>query len=116
MEQAAKYDDLLPVSLANDRKRGVFVLLDRHNDRLADFDQSRDDHECQRIVDLINTSAAAYRRGLLKAAQYLVEGEVLTSPDELDAHSKLQCFRVLERVANTLTRLAEGAVDASQAQ
>ena len=55
-------DDMLPVALMNARTRGVYFLVDKHNDHLADFDQELDDHECQRIVDLINANDAALRR------------------------------------------------------
>ena len=53
---------MLPVSLMNDHNREVFILVDRHNDHVADFNWARDDHECQRIVELINTNDAALRR------------------------------------------------------
>ena len=65
---------MLPVSLMNDHNREVFILVDRHNDHVADFNWARDDHECQRIVELINTNDAALRRakaeGLKEAEQY----------------------------------------------
>lgn len=49
-----EYDDMLPVSLYKALKPPRYHLLDRHNDRIAVFDEARDDAECQRIVDAVN--------------------------------------------------------------
>lgn len=47
------YDDLLPVCL-HMTKNGAHLLLDRHNDLIAQFDKTCEAEICQRIVDLVN--------------------------------------------------------------
>lgn len=48
-----QYDDLLPVCL-HETKAGAYVLLDRHNDLIAEFDGHMETSDCERIVQLIN--------------------------------------------------------------
>ena len=73
-----EYDDMLPVSLMNDHNREVFILVDRHNDHVADFNWARDDHECQRIVELINTNDAALRRAKAEGEDELLKLRIYT--------------------------------------
>jgi hypothetical protein len=47
------YDDLLPVCL-HVSKNGARLLLDRHNDLIAQFETTREQEECERIVQLVN--------------------------------------------------------------
>lgn len=51
--QHEKYDDLLPVSIHQD-KLGQWHMLDRHNDEIATFDPAIELKDMQRIVKAIN--------------------------------------------------------------
>jgi hypothetical protein len=109
---------MLPVSLMNDRNREVFILVDRRNDYVADFNQARDDRECQRIVELINTNDAALRRA--KA-----EGRIKSMWEAVHIANTYNCDhnhgkKATEAVDNVLLklydRIAELEADARAAQ
>jgi hypothetical protein len=53
MSEPDEYDDLLPVCL-HTTVTGARLLLDRHNDLVAQFTSTLEDADCERIVQLIN--------------------------------------------------------------